>query len=105
MTFTDSHDSAAGSPDPALCSDGGPPGAPDPGERSGADVRSAFGRLTAVLTDVASTADRSVRERCPHRGVRSRCHYRARCRNQVKAAADVVCGGDALVRFDPVTEE
>lgn len=67
-------------------------------EPDGEALRAAFGRLTAVLQDVAATADRSVRRRCPHRGVKSRCHYRAVCRNQATAGGVTVCGGDALVR-------
>ncbi len=76
-----------------------------PDGRSGPAVRAAFGRLTAVLTDVAATADRSLRRRCPHRGVKSRCHYRAACRNQVTANGSAVCGGDASIRFEPMTED
>jgi hypothetical protein len=71
----------------------------------GAAPRAAFGRLATVLFDIATTADRSARRRCPHRGVKSRCRYRAPCRNQVAARAGTVCGGDRFVRFDPAADE
>ena len=67
-------------------------------------LREAFGRLSAVLIDVAQTADVVVGERCPHRGVRSRCRYSAPCRNQVAVGVGWVCGGDAHVRFEPVAD-
>jgi hypothetical protein len=77
---------------------------PWPPRPAPSSLRDAFGRLSAVLTEVAVTADASAKRRCPHRGVRSRCRHRAPCRNQVAVGEARMCGGDAHVRFEPAAE-
>jgi hypothetical protein len=73
-----------------------------PPRRDASALREALGRLSSVVTDVAVTADASLVRRCPHRGARGRCRYRAPCRNQVSAREAPVCGGDAHLRFQTV---
>jgi hypothetical protein len=100
---------AAGN-DPALAPPSATP-SPRPGARTsrpssvradGSALREACVRLSAVLGEVAVTADASAKRRCPHRGVRSRCWYGAPCRNQVAVGGARVCGGDAHLRFEPL---
>ncbi len=63
-------------------------------------LRASLSRLSTVLADIGRASVERSGARCPHRDRKSRCQYPGDCRNQVAAGDGVVCGGDALLRWE-----
>ena len=77
-----------------------PPIAPDADTRE--RTHAAFARLSAVLTDVASSMIDKMHERCPYRAKDDGCTFAGGCINQRRTASAgeraVWCGGDQQLR-------
>jgi len=60
-------------------------------------LETAHRRLLDTLAELAADAARQAVERCPYRALHDHCTFPARCRNQLRTAADRYrCSGARL---------